>query len=269
MIPMFFSVNNSAFKWIKRLIWFYVILFVFTKIVSVWFGTQFIASCLCLLPHSFVNFQWWRFLTYSFLHADFWHIFCNLLLFYGLCKFLLTYETSLKFLLSIYTLGILVGGIFWSIVHIHQPFHSLIGASAGIATLLTYFCLLYPEKSLSILLFFIFPIQIKARWCFAILLVYEIINCLCYETQNMTFIAHSAHLGGILIGALAVFIQKKKEEPSIHSSKTTKNKYKVHIEEDEHIITELPFHLLKKLQEEGLGSLSAEEKRWLEKCRKL
>lgn len=267
---MFFNINPISLRWIKRLIWFYLGIFVLTKVISVWFGTFFIESCLCLSPHALTDFQWWRFFTYSLLHGDFWHIFCNILLFYGLCRFLLTYETSLKFLLSIYTIGIVFGGIFWSCLHIHQPLDTLIGASSGVATLLTYFCMLYPEKSLSLLVFFVFPIQIKAHWCFIFLSIYEIINCLCYETQNMTFIAHSAHLGGILIGALAVLIQKKKEsKPSYKPESLPKNKYHVHIEEDDNIITHVPFNLLKKLEEEGIGSLSAEERKWLENYRKL
>ena len=73
-----------------------------------------------------------------------------------------------------------------------------------------------------------------------------------------------------MIGALAIYYTKHKE--NIFFKKTTSNlkksRYTVHIEED-NIITDVPFEILKKLQNEGLGSLSASEREWLEKYRKL
>ena len=52
------------------------------------------------------------------------------------------------------------------------------------------------------------------------------------------------------------------------TSNLKKSRYTVHIEED-NIITDVPFEILKKLQNEGLCSLSASEREWLEKYRKL
>ncbi len=270
MIPMFFSQAPLAMRWIKRLVWFYVAIFIVTKVTSIWFSSCFILDAFSLDADGSFTWEIWRYITYSFLHADFFHILCNMLLFYTLCQFLLTYELRLKHLLGLYFLGIVVGGIFWKILHMQYGHFTLIGASAGTSTLLTYFCLLYPEKSLSVFLFFLFPIQIKAKTCFYFLLGYEIINCLFDETQGLATIAHSAHLGGIMIGALAIYYTKHKE--NIFFKKTTSNlkksRYTVHIEED-NIITDVPFEILKKLQNEGLGSLSASEREWLEKYRKL
>lgn len=270
MIPMFFSQAPVAMRWIKRLVWFYISIFVVTKVTSVWFASNFIMDFFCL--NAAGNFTWeiWRYVTYSFLHANIGHILCNMLLFYTLCRFLLTYELSLKHLLGLYFVGIVIGGLFWVILHVQQAYFILIGASAGTSTLLTYFCLLYPEKSLSVFLFFLFPIQIKAKTCFYFLVAYELISCLFYETQGLSTIAHSAHLGGIIVGALAVYYAKHKEDIGFKKATTNlkKNRYKVHIEED-NIITDVPFEILKKLQNEGLGSLSASEREWLEKYRKL
>ena len=270
MIPMFFSQPPIAMRWIKRLVWFYIFVFVVTKVTSIWFSSSFLINYFSLnsLDHS--SWEIWRYVTYSFLHADFLHILCNMLLFYTLSQFLLTYELRLKHLLGLYFMGIIVGGMLWKFLHLQHPYHLLIGASAGTTVLLTYFCLLYPEKSLSVFLFFLFPLQIKSKMCFYILLGYELINCLFYETQGLATIAHSAHLGGILTGVLAIYYTKHKE--FIFFKKTTsglqKNRYRVHIEED-NVITDIPFEILKKLQNEGLGSLSASEREWLEKYRKL
>lgn len=57
--------------------------------------------------------------------------------------------------------------------------------------------------------------------------------------------------------------------PKNKPQKTTqKSRYFIHIEQD-NVIQDVPFGLLKKLQEEGIGALSAEERRWLENYRKL
>lgn len=270
MIPMFFSQTPLDMRWIKRFVWFYISIFIITKVTAIWFSSSFIIDFFCLNSTGDTVFEIWRYVTYSFLHADFWHLLCNMLLFYTLCQFLLTYELSLKYLFGLYFLGIIAGGIVWEVLHLQQPYHILLGASAGVMVLLTYFCLLYPEKTLSVFLFFLFPVQVKAKTCFYFLLVYELINCLFYETQGLATIAHSAHLGGIMVGALAIYYTKHKENICFKKtvSNLKKNRYKVHVEEA-NIITDVPFEILKKLQNEGLGSLSASEREWLEKYRKL
>ena len=95
---------------------------------------------------------------------------------------------------------------------------------------------------------------------------YDLINCLLYETQSMTNIAHSAHLGGMLVGFLAFrYIKYKESKPTKVYRRT---QYRVHIE-TENVISDVPFGILKKLQNEGLDALSAEERKWLERYRKL
>ena len=52
------------------------------------------------------------------------------------------------------------------------------------------------------LLFFICPIQLQARWILIGILAFDVFNGLVYELNDLTSIAHSAHLGGILAGWL-------------------------------------------------------------------
>ena len=265
---MFFTNETINLKTIKQIIWGYVGIFVIIKIISVWFGTDCIQNFFALKSDMFTSGHLWQIFTYSFLHGDFLHIFCNLILFYGLSRFLLQYELSLKKLLTLYILGILGGAFLWICINFNHP-SRLIGASAGVATLLTYFCLLYPQKSLSLLLFFIFPIQIQARWVLIFTTFFEIFNCLFYETQNLTYIAHSAHLGGMLVGWLAIILQKTFENRSIKDYNVFEKhlKYKVHIETENknNVINDIPFDILNKLKTSGLSSLSEEERKRLER----
>ena len=267
MMPLFFEPQPLAMRWIKRLMGVFIVAFVGIKLITVWFGTRFFINLLSLSPTNFIDGHIWCFVTYAFLHEDFWHILCNLWLFYVLCKFLLIHELTLKQLLILFFAGAITGGVFWALLNLQHPYYTLLGASAGVATLFTYFCLLYPEKTISLFLFFVFPIQIKTLWCFFLFLGYDLINCLLYETQGMTHIAHSAHLGGILVGFLAFRYTKYRESRPAKVRKATAQ-YRVHIE-TENVIEDVPFGILKKLQDEGLDSLSTEERKWLERYRKL
>lgn len=267
MRSLFFVSHTGGMRFIKKLTYFYILMFLLARTITVWFGYDLIGELFALKTFSVNGCQLWRYFTYAFLHENFWHILCNLLLFYTLCQFLLAFELSLKKLLVIFFSGVCAGGMAWSLFNINHPGYSLIGASAGTATLLTYFCLLYPEKTMSVFLFFIFPIQIKARWVFLVLLGYDLICCIFYESFGQTTIAHSAHLGGILIGYLAVYLEKYKEQHPKQMHGRPKSSYRVHIESD-NVIAHEPFDILKKLQEGGLESLTETERQWLARYRK-
>lgn len=266
MGALFPTQRSEAIRWVRTMLWLYFGLFIFIKVTTIWFGSHLLVEGFCLRPRCLFEFQWWRCFSYSFLHVDFWHLFFNMLLFYGLAIFLLEYELSIKKFIVLYALGILGGGLIWCLLHLNKPYYTLIGASAGIATLLTYFCCLYPEKTLTLLLFFVIPMQLKARWCFYFFALYEIINCLFYELSGMTSIAHSAHLGGMMIGFLATKYQcytegrPKRRMPD-------KRTYCVHYE-SHNVIKDIPFDLLDKVEKQGLDALSEAERQWLEAYRK-
>ena len=266
MVSLFFEPQPMAMRWIRRLILVFVAVFVCVKVVTIWFGTACFVNLLSLNPADLTDGHLWHYVTYAFLHEDFLHIFCNLWLFYVLCKFLLVHELVFKHLLVLFFAGIISGGLFWTLFNMSHPNYSLVGTSAGVTTLFTYFCLLYPEKTISIFLFFLFPIQIKVIWCFFLFFGYDLINFLLYETQGMSHIAHSAHLGGVLVGFLAFRYVKYKESRPVKVRRHTQ--YRVHIE-TENVVSDIPFGILKKLQNEGLDSLSVEERKWLERYRKL
>lgn len=263
----FYNPMPLSMRWIKRIVVWHIGIFVIAKVIHIWFGLDLLTRLLGLTPLALTHCQIWRLITYSFLHGNFWHIFFNLLLFYSLSRFLLMYELRLKALLCLYFSGIFCGGLTWACLHLSSPYVTLVGLSAGVATLLTYFCLLYPEKSMTLLLFFILPINLKAIWLLYLFLAYEIFCFLTYELASMTTIAHSAHLAGALVGVIAVFLQKRRERTS-EQKFTKKSTYQVHIE-SHNVVENVPFNILKKLQDQGLESLSMDERKWLENYRKL
>ena len=87
--------------------------------------------------------------------------------------------------------GVLLGGSFAAPV---------VGASAGAFGLVAAFATLYPERPLMLLLFFIIPVSMRAKFLLlfsALLTVFGLI----FPMDN---IAHAAHLGGMLTGIVFV-----------------------------------------------------------------
>ncbi|MDR0392923.1 MAG: rhomboid family intramembrane serine protease [Puniceicoccales bacterium] len=258
---------------IKKLIWTYGGVFVCMQILNIWFNSHWIENQFSLSFPGLLEGKFWMLFSYSFLHADFFHFLFNGLMLYFLSRFLLIYELTLKSLLILYVCGIVGGGLCWLSIHAHHA-HCLMGASAGIMALLTYFCHMYPEKSMSLLVFFVFPVQIKAKWLIHFTWGYEVINGVLYEFQNNTSIANSAHLGGMLCGFTYYLAQKhfeffrEKKEQKI----PFKTNYQVHIEDDsmenDRVQRIIPFDVFRKLREGNMSSLSVEEKKWLEQYRK-
>jgi hypothetical protein len=76
----------------------------------------------------------------------------------------------------------------------------VVGASAGASGLLAAFATLYPERPLMLLLFFIIPVNMRAKF---LLLFGGLVTLfgLVVPTGN---IAHAAHLGGLLTGIVFV-----------------------------------------------------------------
>ena len=66
--------------------------------------------------------------------------------------------------------------------------------------ILTLFCLLYPERPITLLIFFIIPVTVKPKWVFWGSLVISIGGILLYELPGHSHVAHSAHLGGMFAG---------------------------------------------------------------------
>jgi membrane associated rhomboid family serine protease len=146
------------------------------------------------LRHGYV----WQLLTYQFMHGGWLHMLLNCWVIYafgrelestfGPSRYLTLYLGSgvAGGLLQVTVAG-LFGGRFGGAV---------VGASAGAFGLVAAFATLYPERTLTLLLFFIIPVSLRAKY---LLLFSALIAAagIAFPTDN---IAHAAHLGGLLAG---------------------------------------------------------------------
>jgi membrane associated rhomboid family serine protease len=149
-----------------------------------------------LQPFAVVHGWLWELVTYSFLHAGFWHWFGNML---GLWMFGSTIEGSWgtrRFveLFSVGVIGAALTTILLSYTHaIGNPLTPTVGASGGVYAILMAFGMVFGENQIMMIPF---PFTIKAKYFVAMLIVVE----LAFALGGGGNVAYVAHLGGLFFG---------------------------------------------------------------------
>ncbi|TMM53853.1 rhomboid family intramembrane serine protease [Maribacter algarum] len=148
------------------------------------------------LPKSLLDFfsQPWSIVTYSFFHADFWHILMNMLILYFASRILLNLFDGKKFL-NIYFLGVIAGGTaFLLSYNIFPAFlentSQMIGASAGVMAVLIFICTYIPNQEIRLIFF-----NVKLWYIGAFFVLKDLIQIPMGNAGG-----HIAHLGGALLG---------------------------------------------------------------------
>ena len=162
-------------------------------------------------------------------------------------------------------------GVFAGICALIFEFNSkipIIGASGAIFGVLTAFGMLFPERVITLLLFFIIPVRAKAKYFVIAFAALTFFQCLMSTDSG---IAYFAHLGGIVFGyayfrnilSVRFFIEKFPD--NIHSYFFRK-KTNPDIPRDVYISEEID-PILEKISREGMHSLTRKEKKLLQKAR--
>lgn len=222
----------------------------------------------------------WSFLTYGFLHEGPIHLLFNILGIHFIGRHVEACFYQGKFLIFC-LFCLLFGGLVW--LPFNQNYQSLVGFSAVVLGLLTYFCLLKPNEPISVLLFFVLPLKLKPKYILLGTLGIEVYGFLFSELKNIGNVAHSAHLGGMSFGALYYYfymsnlrfpLRFKFEKSQTHSavrkkqSRNQKKNFRVNFSANHDLHVEVD-RILDKINDTGFGSLSESEKKCLEKAKKI
>ena len=217
----------------------------------------------------------WTLFTYSFLHEGALHLLFNILGIHFISRNL-EYSLTRESFIMLFLFSIFLGSISWLSFNINGGF--LIGTSAFVMGSLTRFCLMRPDNPITFLLFFVLPISLKPKHLLFGVMGLEFYGFIFSELQNISNIAHSAHLGGMLAGfILSTSLGKSLILPrfSFKSSKVKSAKSKTTVTDysiDSEVTTDLENQvdkILDKINEKGFGSLTDREKSLLEKAKSL
>jgi len=240
-------------------------------------------------------FRPWQVFTYMYMHGSFSHLFFNM---FALWMFGMELENlwGSKTFFLYYTICGLGAGLANLLIAplftFTPPNVPTVGASGSIYGVLIAFGMLFPNRYIYI--YFMLPI--KAKY---LVLIYMGVEVFAVMSQSQTGIAHVAHLGGAVVGALYVqFILKKsrfkfttykdsssnvfdnfkdmfeKKKPADEPRNTgnvynakfediNKSKYEDDMKKDERDWQERIDAILDKLSAKGYSSLTDEEKQFL------
>ncbi len=285
---------------VTKLLVITIAVFVLQQVMNVFFPgfggreNRFMSDWFALSGQNFQELKAWTILSYGFLHstAGFLHIVGNMLGLYFIGR-IVEPITGRKRFLWLYLSGSLIGGLVYLMSHFNDPpiaiiygepvFQVLVGASASVMAILAFFCLLYPERPVTLLLFFILPVTMKPKWIFWGSLAISIGGIFLYELPGNSYVAHSAHLGGMLTGILyfrfihtrsGTFFSTDRTRTSIElpdwfkrKQKTKQNiHYQVNRSNRDELQSEVD-RILDKINATGFGSLTESEKQTLDRAK--
>jgi len=283
--------KTSALVWLVAAI---ISGFVLQLVFSRWFGVdRTFTQLFALSPTGFKSGLVWPLLTYALLHdpQNLLHIVGNLLGLYFLGRELLPLMGDRRFLIFCGAATLLGGGLWLATHWIVGDYSLLLGASASVYGLLTVFAGFYPDRRITLLLFFVFPLSVKPKHVAYVALGISVCGFLFYEIMGAASpfgIAHSAHLGGMISGWLyyrylhernwgRLELPKWARRRRAAASKAPRNAsgapsaaaaaaaphYRVNLSEPAKLRAEVD-RILDKINAQGFGALTAEEKRLLD-----
>jgi membrane associated rhomboid family serine protease len=214
-----------------------------------------------LIPYAvFRRFQVWRLFTYMWLHAGPMHLFFNML---ALWMFGMQIEVmwGTKKFVAYYILAGIISGAF---AFFMPSGVRIVGASGAVLAALTAFAFYYPH--VRVLMFFIFPVPA--------LIAVGIIGfiSIALATSNAGGIAHLIHLGGIVVGVVYI-----KAWPIVHKQMQKRNELarERHMRRtaEERVNRQRYYEdvvdpILKKISQQGMESLTKQEREILKKASK-
>ncbi|MBN1465815.1 rhomboid family intramembrane serine protease [candidate division KSB1 bacterium] len=171
---------------------------------AIWILQQFTKSQMmelfALHPLAVVNdFTLWQLFTYMFLHGSFFHLFFNMFVLFMFGSEVARILGARGFL-RYYVMTGMSGGIVQLIANWGTP-SVILGASAAVYGVLVAFALFFPNRIVTLLLFFVLPVQLRAKTLVAISIGISLILGLQSEFFGTTdHVAHFAHLGGAFAG---------------------------------------------------------------------
>jgi membrane associated rhomboid family serine protease len=233
---------------------------------------SFLMEHFALHPSQIISeWKFWQLLSYMFLHGSFFHLFFNM---FTLWMFGCEVERTLgsSYFLKYYLLTGVSGGLLQILLNWGDP-AAIIGASAAIYGVLVAFAVLFPERPIMLLLFFILPVQLKAKTLVLIFIGISLILGLQSHLFGTTdAVAHFAHLGGAAAGFLILrgsyYFQSARQKMA--DSRNRRREEQEQLRRDKINRTRRQIDdVLDRINEVGYTNISPAEKEFLKKAGEL
>lgn len=211
--------------------------------------------------------RWFSIITYGFTHASLrspngiWHIVMNMFVLWMFGRHVEAHLGRNRFLI-VYMTSIILCGLLTAIWHLAfnlQSNISMVGASGAVSTVLVYFCFLAPHARV---IFFVFPMP---AWVMGLIIVgMDFFNSFGAEDN----VAHEAHLIGAALGA-AFYLYGVPRSNGLGWLQQWWRKRRLRVvrvdEKKKEVLAAEADRILEKVNQSGYDSLTATEKKTLEK----
>ena len=183
---------------VVKLIAINLVIFLLINLIAFFFGISLTRlTQWFVLPDSLDEFivQPWSFISYSFLHFGFWHLFWNMLWLYWFGGFVLNLFDAKRFL-TVYLLGAICGGLLYVLAYNLFPVFDnnagyLLGASAAVRAIVVFIAAYTPNTQVRL-----FFITVKLWHIGAFVVLMDLIQLPTSGNAGGLL----AHLGGALFG---------------------------------------------------------------------
>jgi len=195
---------------LNRIILINIILFVILVLIKLFFFPYFQSILKQIsISGNLMTFVYkpWTLLTYMFVHVELYHLIVNLLVYYWFGNILGDLIGDKK-IFPIYLLGGLSGGLFFLVYSYLIGTNTLLmGASAGIMATVGAAAFLAPNYQFNLILIGKTPLKYIA-------IAYVIIDLAMISNQHNVG-GHIAHIGGLIMGVLFIYLLKNGTDLSI------------------------------------------------------
>lgn len=176
------------------------------------YHSEWVANLLAFSPESFEDGDYWRIITYAWIHSEELpiHILFNMLMVWALGGEIERILGSLRFLALYFGSVIAAALVFW--MWSSSDYEAVAGASGAAFALLTSLAVLCPMRRLNVLLLLVIPMRMKVVTLAWVTCAVELF---CQIFGLLGFISHTAHLGGALFGVALTFLLKPKRPKPI------------------------------------------------------
>lgn len=257
-----FGLGGSATPVVRKLLIANVAVFFLAQLVgdrvfgfTPWFG---------LAPYDVAHGAVWQIATYMFLHGGLWHLLFNMLALWIFGGDVEAQLGSRRFLIFYLFCG--VGAGLCTISFAWGSHVSVVGASGAIFGVLIAFAIFFPYRPITLLVFFVLPVTMQARWFVAL---FAGISALTLLSMPGPQLGHIAHLGGLFFGWLYLrgpgFLLRmqtgerqrwvKRQMKAVNVAKAEQRGLQEEVDE-----------LLGKISKHGIAGLTIEERRRLEEA---
>ena len=213
----------------------------------------------------------WQPVTYMFLHSGIWHILVNLFILWFFGREV-EYFIGPKYFTRLYFMAGIFGAALWFAFNFNS-YIPVIGASAAVLGCVIAFATLFPDREVTLLLFFILPVSLRAKYLALIAIAFDVVPLLQGTGGG---VAHLAHLGGAAFGYLYIKQLGYGTTPrwvlwlqSVTARLKPRARSGPRSMSSEEFVREEIDPILDKIAREGMQSLTRRERKILESAKEL